>query len=69
MFVTFSHGEVTTGFNWNIKRSTTPKDPIEPWWYKCLCGAIALQGSAENRDGTNVYLRTIALHVCYKPNL
>ena len=33
----------------------------EPLWEKCLCCAVTLQGSAENRCGASAYLKTVAL--------
>ena len=40
VFLTFSHGKVTTGSNWNLMSSATFICPLEIWWYKCLCDAV-----------------------------
>ena len=46
----FSHDKVTTGSEWNLRHSATLIDLSELWWYKCLCGALALQGPVKYSD-------------------
>ena len=41
VFVTFSHGDVTTRIR------LTRIHPLDTWWGKCLCGVVVLQTSIE----------------------
>ena len=44
------------GSDWNLRLTATLVNLLEPWWNKCLCSAVALQGSADNRREVSVYL-------------
>ena len=54
VFVTLSHGEVTTGSDRNLRSSVTFIDTKETW-YKCLYSAVALQQFQEKRYSASVY--------------
>ena len=66
------------GSDGHLRCIATLIDPLEPWLYKFLCSAVALQRSAKNRSGTSVYLvsknykrlfATVVLHcVCTQLN-
>ena len=66
VYVNFSLGEVTTRSDWNLRLSSTHVDLLETWWNKCLCGAVVLQGFADNRlfgvvaldEETKLFLKT-----------
>ena len=52
VFVTFSYSKVTTGVRLHVRCRVTLIDYLEQWCYVCLCGAVALQMSDENRGAT-----------------
>ena len=44
------------GSDWNLKRNAIFIDPLKPWWCKCLCCAVVVQVSTENRSYASVYV-------------
>ena len=56
VIITFLTARLQQGSDGNLRYSATHTYPSELWWYKCLWSSVVLQASAENYNGTNIYL-------------
>ena len=50
VFVTFSHGEVTTGSDYHFRHCDPRINPFATWWYKRPSGTITVHQSESERN-------------------